>query len=345
VKRALITGASGQAGSYLCEHLLTLGCEVFAMVRRNTSFIAEKSFLKDCLPNKNFHLVKGDVTDPFSIEQVFESVHPHECYHAAAQSDVGESWKYPLHTVDATAKGTLHVLEVIRKVSPSCRFVQFSTSEIFGRVRESPQNELTPFYPRSPYGIAKTFAHYMTVNYRESYDLFACNAILFNMESPRRGPAFVTQKIAQGVARIATQLELGEKPTPIKLGNLKAKRDWNDVRVSMRAVVTMLEQDKPADYVIGSGKVHSIEDFIWAAFAAANIQLFESGDGFYGDDHQLLIEQDKTLFRPDEAAVLRADPSKAIRELGYRPADQSFDALVTEMVEAAMPKVDELLRQ
>lgn len=346
MKRALVTGASGQAGSYLCEYLLSLGYEVFAMVRRNTSFVPEKSWLKECVTNGNFHICKGDVTDPFSIEQVFEDIHPHQCYHAAAQSDVGESWRYPLHTVDATAKGTLHVLEVIHKVCPSCRFVQFSTSEIFGMVRESPQNEQTPFYPRSPYGIAKSFAHYMTVNYRESYDLFACNAILFNMESPRRGSNFVTQKIAQGVTRIATQLELGEEITPLTLGNLDAKRDWNDARRSVRTVVKMLEQSSPTDYVIGSGVAHSVRQFVECALTAAGIDGWEKqGDEYFSDAGDRIVTTDKQFIRPAEVPLLIADSRKAQAELGYEPAKQNFAALVEEMVHAAMPKVNELLRQ
>jgi len=344
MKRSLITGASGQAGSFLCEHLLSLDREVFAMVRRNTSFVVEKSWLKDCVANKNFHICKGDVTDPFSIEQVFEDTHPHECYHAAAQSDVGESWRYPLHTIDATAKGTIHVLEVIRKVCPSCRFVQFSSSEIFGMARETPQNEQTPFYPRSPYGIAKVFAHHMTVNYRESYDLFACNAILFNMESPRRGPTFVTQKIAQGVARIATALEIDDNIPVLKLGNLEAKRDWNDVRTSVRTVVKMLENSEPSDYVIGSGETHSVREFLEMALNAAEVDDWRRhGDDYFSGDHELIVTVDKEFKRPAEVPLLCANPDKAVLELGYRPFEQDFKALVTEMVQAAMPKVNELL--
>jgi len=329
MKRSLVTGASGQAGSYLCEHLLSLGHEVFAMVRRNTSFIPEKSFLADCLPNKNFHLCKGDVTDPYSLARLFEEIHPQYCYHAAAQSDVGESWRYPITTVDATAKGALHVLEVIRTLVPSCKFLNFSSSEIFGMAKEVPQNEQTPFYPRSPYGVSKLFSHWMTVNYRESYDLFACNAILFNMESPRRGPNFVTQKIAQGVARIATQLELGEEPTPIMLGNLDAKRDWNDARRSVCTVVKMLEQNEPQDYVIGSGSTHSVLEFVQAAFKAAEISPW----GNY-------IKIDPQFKRPAEVPLLCADPTKAVQELGYDPSAKNFEALVSEMVHAAMPKED-----
>jgi len=333
--RAFVTGASGQAGSYLCEHLLEKGYEVFAMVRRNTSFIPEKSFLSGCLSNPKFHLVKGDVTDPYSLERLLEEIRPGHFYNAAAQSHVHESWQYPIATVDATAKGVLHCLEVIRKTVPSCKFVQFSSSELFGATKITPQNELTPFYPRSPYGVSKLFGYWMTVNYRESYDLFACNAILFNMESPRRGANFVTQKIAQGLARVARQIKKSERITPLVLGNLDAKRDWNDARVSVRAVVRMLERDTPADYVIGSGCAHSVRDFLELSMAPAGIPGYRiAGDQyFYVDD--LIVTTDKTLLRPAEVPLLVADSTKAQKELGYDPSDQNFGKLVIEMACAA----------
>lgn len=332
--RAFVTGASGQAGSYLCEHLLEKGYEVFAMVRRNTSFIPEKSFLAACLNNSKFHIVKGDVTDPWSMERLLEEIRPGHFYNAAAQSHVHESWQYPIATVDSTAKGVLHCLEVIRKTVPSCKFVQFSSSELFGMVRETPQNELTPFYPRSPYGVSKLFGYWMTVNYRESYDLFACNAILFNMESPRRGSNFVTQKIAQGVARMMWQRQNREPITPLILGNLKAERDWNDSRVSVRAVVSMLERDTPADYVIGSGRAHSVRDFLERALTVIGMDWKSDGDQyFWGKD--LIITTDKTFLRPAEVPLLIADSTKARKELGYDPSGQDFGRLVTEMVQAA----------
>lgn len=334
--RCFVTGASGQAGSYLCEHLLEKGYEVFAMVRRNTSFIPEKSFLAGCLSNSKFHLVKGDVTDPYSLERLLEEIRPGHFYNAAAQSHVHESWQYPIATVDATAKGVLHCLEVIRKTVPSCKFVQFSSSELFGMVRETPQNELTPFYPRSPYGVSKLFGYWMTVNYRESYDLFACNAILFNMESPRRGANFVTQKIAQGVARICKQLDRRERVAPLVLGNLDAKRDWNDARVSVRAVVRMLERDTPADYVIGSGRAHSVREFLEEAFRAVGIGPIRSGDQYFNAGDQLLVTTDKSLLRPAEVPLLIADSRKAQKELGYDPSGQDFEKLVTEMVKHAI---------
>lgn len=332
--RAFITGATGQAGSYLCEHLLEKGYDVYAMVRRNTSFVPETSFLAGCLPNPKFHIVKGDVTDPFSLERLMEEIHPHHFYNAAAQSHVGESWEYPIHTVDATAKGVLHALEVIRKSVPSCKFLQFSSSELFGATKITPQNEQTPFYPRSPYGVSKLFGYWMTVNYRESYDLFACNAILFNMESPRRGANFVTQKIAQGVARIEKQINREERITPLVLGNLDAKRDWNDARVSMRAVVAMLERDQPGDYVIGSGTSHSVREFLERAFAYAGIELRKDGDQYFYND-RLTVTTDKTLLRPAEVPLLVADSTKAQKELGYDPSGQDFGKLINEMVKAA----------
>jgi GDPmannose 4,6-dehydratase len=310
------------------------------MVRRNTSFVPERSFLADCLEDPKFHIVKGDLTDPYSLERLFEEIHPQHCYNAGAQSDVGESWRYPIHTVDATAKGPLHILEVIHRKAPSCKFVQFSSSELFGMVRETPQNENTPFYPRSPYGVSKLFAHWMTINYRESYDLFACNAILFNMESPRRGPNFVTQKIAQNVARIKKELDNGKAPSPLVLGNLDAKRDWNDVRLSIQMVIKMLEQSSPTDYVIGSGETNSVSEFVNLAFEAAGIDDW-GGMG--------LVKTDPAFIRPAEVPLLVADSRKAQNELGYDPSKQSFTGLVTEMVEAAIANVgnvgNELLRK
>lgn len=322
--RCFVTGSSGQCGSYLCEHLLEEGHEVFGMVRRNTSFVPEKSFLSDCIHSSRFHLVKGDVTDPYSLERLMDEIHPQWFFNAAAQSHVGESWDYPIHTVDATAKGVLHCLEVIRKTTPSCKFLQFSSSELFGMVRETPQNELTPFYPRSPYGVSKLFGYWMTVNYRESYDLFCTNAILFNMESPRRGSDFVTQKIAQGVARIGYQLKHGRNPEPLVLGNLHAKRDWNDARVSVRMLPKILEQDHPKDYVIGSGTAHSVSDFVRLAFECVQIQ-----------DYKDFVKTSTNLMRPAEVPLLLADSTKARRELGYNPSEQSFIDLVREMVISA----------
>lgn len=332
--RSLITGVSGQCGSYLAEHLLEKGHEVFGMVRRNTSFIPEKSFIAGCLSNPKFHLVKGDVVDPYSLERLLEEIRPAHIYNTAAQSHVHESWTYPISTVDSTAKGVLHCLEVIRKTVPSCKFAQFSSSELFGATKITPQNEQTPFYPRSPYAVSKLFGYWMTVNYRESYDLFACNAILFNMESPRRGANFVTQKIAQGVARIRHQLENHERVAPLVLGNLEAKRDWNDARVSVRAVVRMLERETPADYVIGSGRSHSVREFLENALEAAGIYYIPRGDQYFRED-QLIVTTDKTLLRPAEVPLLVADSTKARNELGYDPSTQDFRKLVNEMVESA----------
>lgn len=331
--RALVTGASGQAGSYLCEHLLSLGYEVYAMVRRNTQFVPERSFLANCLPSKAFRLVRGDVTDPYSLERLCEEIHPQHFYNAAAQSHVHESWDYPIHTVDATAKGVLHCLEVIRKTVPSCKFVQFSSSELFGMARETPQNEDTPFYPRSPYGVSKLFGHWMTVNYRESYDLFACCAILFNMESPRRGPNFVTQKIAQGVSRISDAILRDKAIVPLRLGNLEAKRDWNDARLSMQAVVKMLERSEPRDYVIGSGESHTVREFLERALCAVELDGWERHyDEYFSSAGDLLVTTDKAFLRPAEVPLLVADSTRARNELGYDPSKQNFIDLVAEMV-------------
>lgn len=309
------------------------------MVRRNTCFIPEKSFLAGCLSNPRFHLCKGDITDPYSLERLMKEIHPDWFFNAAAQSDVAESWQYPIHTVDATAKGALHALEVIRTTVPYCKFLQFSSSELFGMAKECPQNESTPFQPRSPYGVAKLFAHWMTVNYRDTYDLWACCAILFNMESPRRGSGFVTQKIAQGVARIATQLELGETITPLKLGNLSAERDWNDARRSMRCVQAIMTKQNASDYVIGSGRTHSVREFLETALNAAGIDWRKQGDDYFSVEGKMIVTTDKDFIRPSEVRLLKADSRKAQEELSYQPAEQDFAALVEEMVHAAMPKV------
>lgn len=333
--KAFVTGATGQAGSYLCEYLLARGYSVYAMVRRNASFLPEKSFLAECLKDENFHIVKGDVTDPWSMERLMEEIHPHHFYNAAAQSHVHESWTYPIATVDSTAKGVLNCLEVIRKSCPSCKFAQFSSSELFGATKETPQNEQTAFYPRSPYGVSKLFGYWMTVNYRESYDLFACNAILFNMESPRRGASFVTQKIAQGVKRIASDRRQGKSIVPLILGNLDAKRDWNDARLSVQAIVAMLEREKPSDYVIGSGVSHSVREFLESALDAAGVMKWERVGDQYFQAGGLIVTTDRAFLRPAEVPLLVADSTKARKELGYDPSVQDFNRLVKEMVDAA----------
>ena len=333
--KAIVTGATGQCGGYLCEMLLEKGYEVFGMIRRNTQFNAEKSFIKDILNHERFHLVNGDVTDQTSINNLVVKIKPDEFYNLAAQSHVHESWDYPVLTAQTNAVGTLICLEAIRQHAPQCRFLQFSTSELFGKVEESPQNERTRFYPRSPYGIAKLFAFWAVVNYRESFGTFASNAILFNMESLRRGKNFVTQKIATNIARIKKELDEGKEPRPVLMGNLDARRNWNDVRNSLEYVWKMLQHNKPDDFVIGSGEDNSVREFIREALNAAGIEYNEEGDKFFSKDGKVLVGTDPEFMRPAEVHILKADPSKAVRELGYE-IKYGFKDIVKEMVESAM---------
>ena len=309
-RRALITGVTGQDGSYLAELLLEQGYEVFGMTRRaSTENVERIGHLVDRIT-----LVQGDLLDAHSLEEALRVAKPSEVYNLAAQSFVPTSWNQPVLTAEFTAVGVTRVLEAIRSIDPEIRLYQASSSEMFGKVREVPQNELTPFHPRSPYGVAKAYAHHITVNYRESYDLFAVSGILFNHESPRRGLEFVTRKISDGVARI--KLGLAEE---LRLGNTEARRDWGFAGDYVRAMWLMLQQDEPRDYVVATGVEHSVQDFVDRAFAAAELE----------QDDRVVI--DSGLLRPAEVDHLIGDASRARDELGWEP-EVSFDRLVEMMV-------------
>ena len=312
MKRALITGITGQDGSYLAEFLLEKGYEVFGMVRRSSGeHFTRISHLFD-----RIQIVHGDLLDQFSIVNILKEHQPHEVYNLAAQSFVPTSWQEPVLTAEFTATGVTRVLEAIRYVDPTIRFYQASSSEMFGRVVESPQSEATPFRPRSPYGCAKVYSFHQTVNYREAYGLFACNGILFNHESPRRGETFVTRKITRAAARIKLGLQ-----DRLYLGNLDAKRDWGFAGDYVEAMWLMLQQDRPDDYVVATGETRTVREFAEIAFASL------------GMDYREHVEVDKRYLRPSEVDLLLGDPSKARRELGWEPA-HDFRSLVEMMIES-----------
>jgi GDPmannose 4,6-dehydratase len=311
-RRALITGITGQDGSYLAEFLLEKGYTVYGMVRRASSDHFERiAHLQD-----RVQLREGDLLDQLSLITLLHETEPHEVYNLAAQSFVPTSWEQPILTSEATALGVTRMLEAIRVVDRSIRFYQASSSEMFGKVRESPQDEKTPFYPRSPYGVAKVYGHYLTVNYRESYGLFAVSGILFNHESPRRGRQFVTRKITHGAARI--KLGLARE---LKLGNLEAKRDWGFAGDYVEAMWLMLQQPTPDDFVIATGETHSVRELCEVAFARVGLDW---------DKHVVV---DKTHVRPAEVDYLIGDAGKARRVLGWSPK-VSFRNLVEMMVDA-----------
>ena len=313
---ALITGVTGQDGSYLAEFLLERGYAVTGLRRRaSNSNLDRISHLED------LRLEDGDLLDQSSLIRVLENVRPDEVYNLAAQSFVGTSWQQPLLTGDVTGLGVTRLLEAIRTVNPAIRFYQASSSEIFGKVQETPQSERTPCYPRSPYGVAKLYGHWITVNYRESYDLFACSGILFNHESPRRGTEFVTRKITEGVARI--KLGLADE---LRLGNLKARRDWGFAGDYVRAMWLMLQQPHPDDYVIATGETHTVEEFVALAFDHV---------GLSWQDYVVI---DPAFFRPAEVDLLVGDTTKARRQLGWQPT-VGFEELVRMMVEADLKRL------
>jgi GDPmannose 4,6-dehydratase len=316
-RRAIITGVTGQDGSYLAELLLSKGYEVVGAVRRASA----PNFWRIQHLLDRITLKPADLLDQLSIIRLVDEVRPHEFYNLAAMSFVPASWDQPMLTGEFNAQGVTRVLEAIRHVDPSIRLYQASSSEMFGKVRQVPQNELTPFYPRSPYGVSKVFAHYITVNYRESYDLFAVSGMLFNHESPRRGLEFVTRKVTEGVARI----KLGRADT-LSLGNLDASRDWGFAGDYVNAMWLMLQQDRPDDYVIASGISHSVRDLVQVAF------------GHVGLEWQKSIKTDPTLIRPAEVEHLIGDSSKARSELGWGPS-VDFPGLITMMVDADLERV------
>jgi GDPmannose 4,6-dehydratase len=316
-KRALITGITGQDGSYLAELLLEKGYEVYGMIRRLSApnhwriqHLADRITLKP-----------ADLLDQLSMIKLIEDVRPHELYNLAAMSFVPASWDQPMLTGEFNAQGVTRILDAVRRVDPSIRFYQASSSEMFGKVREVPQSELTPFYPRSPYGVSKVFAHYITVNYRESYNLFAVSGMLFNHESPRRGLEFVTRKVTDGVARI----KLGLTDT-LPMGNLDAERDWGYAKDYVHAMWLMLQQERADDYVIATGVSHSVRSLIEIAF------------GHAGLDWRRHVTLDPSLIRPAEVDQLLGDSTKARTQLGWTPS-VTFKQLVEMMVEADMERV------
>jgi GDPmannose 4,6-dehydratase len=316
-KRALITGITGQDGSYLAELLLEQGYDVAGMIRRDSSPNHERiAHLLDRIT-----VVPGDLLDSQSLMEAIDAVKPDEVYNLAAQSFVATSWNQPVLTSEFTALGVTRMLDAVRKVAPKARFYQASSSEMFGKVQETPQTEKTPFYPRSPYGVAKVYGHWITVNYRESYDMYACSGILFNHESPRRGIEFVTRKITDGVARIKLGLA-----SELLLGNMDSKRDWGFAGDYVRAMWLMLQQDKPDDFVIATGQKHSVRDFVEAAF------------NHVGLDWQPFVKQDPRFMRPAEVDLLVGDYSKAKRVLGWEPK-VTFKQLVTMMVDEDMARL------
>jgi GDPmannose 4,6-dehydratase len=316
-RRALITGVTGQDGSYLAELLLAKGYEVYGMTRRaSTENVERIAHLID-----RIGLIQGDLLDPSSLDAALRQSRPHEVYNLAAQSFVPTSWNQPVLTAEFTAVGVTRMLEAIRSVDAEIRFYQASSSEMFGKVREVPQNELTPFHPRSPYGVAKVYGHHITVNYRESYDLFAVSGILFNHEGPRRGLEFVTRKITDGVARIKHGLT-----DELRLGNLDARRDWGFASDYVEAMWLMLQQDEPSDYVVATGEQHSVREFAELAFERVGL------------DPERHIVVDPRLLRPAEVDQLVGDASKARRELEWAPRT-SFRDLVGLMVDADLERV------
>ena len=324
MKKALITGITGQDGSYLAEFLLGRGYRVYGLQRRSSTTNLERV---EHILGEGIELVPGDLVDSFSLIRALESVGPDEVYNLAAQSFVPTSWSQPLLTGEVTALGVARLLEAIRLVNLGIRFYQASSSEMFGQVKETPQNEDTPFHPRSPYGVAKVYGHWITINYRESYDLYACSGILFNHESPRRGLEFVTRKISYGVAKI--KLGLAQE---IRLGNLHAKRDWGFAGDFVQAMWLMLQREQPSDYVIATGRTHSVEDFCRIAFSHVGLDWREH------------VVSDQAFFRPAEVHLLQGDASRAARDLGWSPK-VDFEGLVKMMVEADLKKIEELKRR
>jgi GDPmannose 4,6-dehydratase len=310
-RRALITGITGQDGSYLAEFLLEKGYQVYGMVRRSSTEAFERiAHLRDRIDVR-----EGDLLDQLSLIMLLRDIDPHEVYNLAAMSFVPTSWEQPILTGEVTALGATRLLEAIRVVDRSIRFYQASSSEMFGKVRETPQTELTPFHPRSPYGVAKTYAHYITVNYRESYGIFACSGILFNHESPRRGRQFVTRKVSDGVARIKAGLA-----RELRVGTLEARRDWGFAGDYVQAMWLMLQQPQPDDYVIATGETHTVRHLCEVAFEHAGLDWTEH------------VVVDPALVRPAEVDLLIGDAGKARRVLGWAPK-HSFPELVQMMVD------------
>ena len=326
-KKALCTGITGQAGFYLAKFLLSKGYEVYGMYRRTSLDIGERidPIIKD------IHLVEGDVIDPDSIIKVLQETKPDEVYHLAAQSFVPASWTQVFSTGQITALGTLNMLEGIRLVDKNIKFYNAASSEMFGKVQETPQKESTPFYPRSPYGVAKVYGYWITKNYRESYNMFVCNGILFNHESPKRPKQFVTRKITNSVAKIKL-----EKQEYFELGNLDARRDWGFAGDYVEAMWKMLQQDKPDDYVISTGETHSVREFVEESFKVVGMNIVWEGEGIneVGKvDENIVVKVNPKFYRPAEVDVLTGDCTKAKNILGWQ-SNTKFKELVKMMVES-----------
>lgn len=339
VKRtALITGITGQDGSYLAEFLLEQGYEVHGLMRRHST---EKLDRLENILNSSYHNIKfflhyADLTDSSNLIRLVSEIHPTEIYNLAAQSHVGISFEVPEYTAEATGVGTLKLLEALRISGGNCRFYQASTSELFGGLPETaPQSEKTPFYPKSPYGVAKLYSYWITVNYRESYRMFACNGILFNHESPRRGENFVTRKITLAIANI-----VAGKQEKLSLGNMEAKRDWGFAGDYVKGMWLMLQQDEPGDYVLATGETHTVREFVEAAFATLGIQIRFEGKGveekgYDANTGRLLVDVNPAFYRPAEVEFLWGDASKAKKMLKWKPTTD-FKALVAMMMDADM---------
>jgi len=324
-KKALITGITGQDGSYLTELLLSKGYEVYGIVRRASTFNTQRLDHVYQDPHEKgakLNLIFGDLTDTSTVYNVLTQVKPDEVYNLGAQSHVRVSFDLPEYTGDSVGLGTVRVLEAIHRLGMKARYYQAGSSEMFGKVQEMPQTETTPFYPRSPYSVAKVYAHWMTVNYRESYGMYACNGILFNHESPRRGETFVTRKITRAVARIQAGLQ-----KKLFMGNLDAKRDWGYAKEYVEAMWLMLQQNKPDDYVVATGKTHSVREFLEESFK------------YVGLDYKKYVEFDQRYLRPAEVDLLVGDASKAKKKLGWKPKT-SFKELVKIMVDADIEELN-----
>ena len=350
MKKALITGITGQDGSFLAEFLIEKGYEVHGIIRRSSSFNTGRiehlyldEWVRDTKKSRLVNLHWGDMTDSSSLVKIISEVRPDEIYNLAAQSHVKVSFDVPEFTADTDANGVLRLLEAVRTagIADTCRVYQASTSELFGKVVEIPQKETTPFYPRSPYGVAKLYAYWIIKNYRESYGMYLANGILFNHESERRGETFVTRKITIAAARIAAGHQ-----DKLYLGNLDALRDWGYARDYVECMWLILQQDQPDDYVIATGECHSVREFCTLAFAEAGINLHWEGSGLdekgIAEDGRVLVEVDPKYFRPAEVDRLLGDPSKAVRELGWNPRKTSFEDLVKIMVRHDQEKVRKL---
>ena len=341
-KKALIFGVTGQDGSYLSTLLLKKGYEVHGVIRRSSSFNTgriENLYQDPHERNRKFILHYGDVTDTISVSSIIKKIIPNEIYNLAAQSHVAVSFEVPEYTANADAIGALRILEAIRfhKLEKKTKFYQAGTSEMFGKVLETPQNEKTPFYPRSPYGVAKLYAHWITVNYREAYKIFGCNGILFNHESPVRGGTFVTKKIVNALVKI----KLG-KQKKLYLGNLDAKRDWGHARDYVEAMWKMLQKKTPSDYVISTGKQYTVKEFVNLVLKNLNMKYKWKGKGFNSKcyfNNKLIVECDKEYYRPLEVDTLLGDSRKAKRELNWRPKT-NIKELINEMVKSELRNIN-----